>query len=67
MMDQVSRRDYFAAHALEALIGKNGQAWDSDGLFDFNRMGETNSVADWEDVIIMAIDLADRMIGELDG
>ena len=67
MMDQVSRRDYFAAHALEALIVKNGQAWDSDGLFDSNRMGETNSVADWEDVIIMAIDLADRMIGELDG
>ena len=67
MMDQVSRRDYFAAHALEALIGKGGQAWDSDGLFDSNRMGETNSVADWEDVIIMAIDLADRMIVELDG
>lgn len=67
MMDQVSRRDYFAAHALDALIGKNGQAWDTDGLFDFDCMGETHSMVDWEDVIIMAIDLADQMIGELDG
>jgi hypothetical protein len=64
-MDQVTRRDYLAASALQALIEKHGQAWDGDGLFDFDSMGDTHSVVDWEDVIIMAIDLADRMIGEL--
>ena len=67
MMDQISRRHYFAAHGLHALIGTNGQAWDTDGLFDFDCMGETHSVVVWEDVIIMAIYLADRMIVELDG
>jgi len=67
VMDTVSRRDYFAVSALRALIEKNGKAWDSDGLFDFDSMENTHSVVDWEDVIMMAIDLADRMIGELDG
>ena len=66
-MDTVSRRDYFAVSVLQALIEKNGKAWDTDGLFDFDSMEDTHSVVDWEDVIIMAIDLADRMIGELDG
>lgn len=66
-MDTVSRRDYFAVSVLQALIEKNGRAWDTDGLFDFESPDNTHSVVDWEDVIIMAIDLADRMIGELDG
>lgn len=118
MEQVVSRRDYFAVSALQALIEKNGKAWDTDGLFDcqtkreerdhemvtlpsecrqrkypcltpwgdkgseaswiqglslgldtfhFDSLENTHSVVDWEDVIIMAIDLADRMIGELDG
>lgn len=66
-MDRVSRRDYFTVSVLQALIEKNGKAWDTDGLFDFDSLENTHSVVDWEDVIIMAIDLADRMIGELDG
>ncbi len=67
MNQQISRREYLAASALQALIAKVGDAWDSDGLFEIESMESTHSVADWNQVARQSVVLADLLMGELDG
>ena len=65
-MKEVSRRDYFAAAALQALIGKRGHSWNEEGLIVYDTMDCSHTAATWEEVVSQSVTLAYMMIEELE-